>query len=80
MGRNACGHTDRNTGGSVTEQVRHLRRKNDRFLACFIKVGLEVDRVLIEVLQHFRGEGGHLRFRVPHGSRRISIDRSKITL
>ena len=64
--RNVRRHPDRDPAGSVHEQVRELRRQDDRFPHRPVEVVHPVDRVLLEVLQDFFGDLREPAFRVPH--------------
>src|SRR3546814_6315287 len=51
-------HADRDAAGTVDEQVGEARGQDCRLFAAGVVVGLEVDRVLVEVVQqHHRGPG-----------------------
>ena len=80
MRRHICRHTDRNTTGAITDQVREFSRQN-RWLTTFVVIGRnEVDRVLFDVLHHFHRKRRQTGFRVPHRSGRIIIHRTEVPL
>ena len=80
MRRNVGGHTDRDAGSTVDEQVRERRWENRRLCSGLIIVGDKVDRVLVHVGHKRRAEMRHARLGVTHGGRRIAFHRSKIAL
>jgi len=80
VGRDAGGHPHRDAAGPVAQQVRHLARQDGRLGARVVVVGLEVDRVLLQVLEHLGRHLGEARFGVPHGGGRVAVDRPEVAL
>ena len=78
--RNVCGHTDRDSGGAVEEQVGDARREDHRFQKGVVVVGLEGHRFLFDIPHEFHAQFGHADFRITHGSRGIAVDGSEIAL
>jgi hypothetical protein len=73
-------HADRDAGGAVDEQVRDLRREDQRFFGLLVEVRDELDGVLLDVRQHLLGERREPAFRVPVGGRGIAVDRAEVAL
>ena len=78
--RDVGGHADRDTRGTVHQQIGQARRQDHRLLLLLIVVRAEVDRVLVEVGQHLLGQPVHAAFGVTHGGSRVAVDRSKVAL
>ena len=62
--RDVRGHADRDAARAVDEQVREARRQDDRLVVLAVVVGLEVDRVGVEVAQHLARDRGQPRLGV----------------
>ena len=67
--RNVGGHPHRDARRSVDEQVREGGRQNRRLGLLAVVVGLEVDGVLVEPVNHGQGWGSHPALGVTHGGR-----------
>ena len=80
VGRDVRRHADGDAAGAVEEQQRDLRRQDGRLLQGFVVVGHEIDGVLLQVRQELLGDPGHPDLRVPHGGRRIPVDRTEVPL
>ena len=78
--RNVRGHTHRNTGRTVDQQVREPRRQVHRLLVTPVVVVLEVDRVFFDVTHHLQGQWRHLAFGVTRSSRPVITSRTEVTL
>ena len=78
--RNVGGHSDRDSRSPVQQEVGDAGRQDDRFAHRFVVVGLELDGVLVDVGQQLFGQPGHAHLGVPHGRRRVSVDRAEIAL
>ena len=74
VGRNVRRHTDRDTVRAVDKQVGISCRKNDGFFFATVEVGDKIDRFLIQVFEHFRGELGESCFRVTHSRGGVAVD------
>ena len=72
--------TDGDPGGAVDEQVRKFGRQNLRHGQAFVVIGDEVDGILIDIRQHLPRQFCHADFGVPHGGRRIAVDRAEVSL
>jgi hypothetical protein len=78
--RDVGGHAHRDSPRAIDQQVRNARRQNHRLLLPPVVVGLEVDRVLLDVGQE-RGSGArHAALGVAHAGRRIAVDRAEVPL
>ena len=73
-------HADRDARCAVDEQLRELRRQYLRLLQRLIVVRREVDRLLIDVLQHELRNLRHADLGVTHGSRWVAIDRAEVAV
>ena len=78
--RDVGGHADRDARRPVDQQVRDLGRKDRRLLQPVVEVGLEVDRVLVDVLQHGHRDPGEPGLGVAVGRRRVAVDRAEVPL
>ena len=78
--RDIGSHTNRNTGGTVDQQVRESAGQNDRLLKAVIVVGFKIDRFLVDVGEHPHGNLAHLRLGVSVSSRWVSIDRTEVSV
>ncbi len=78
--RDVGGHADRDPRRSVDEQVRQLRGQHGGLAETAVVVVDEVDRLLLDVGEHLVGDRGHPRLGVPHGGRRVAVDRSEVAL
>ena len=73
-------HADRDAAGAVDQEVGKARRQDDRLLLVAVVVGLEIDGVLVDVVEQRHRGLGEAAFGVPHGRRRIAVDRAEIAL
>ena len=80
VGRNASRHTHRNTVAAVEQQVGQSSREHRGFILRVVKVGLEINGVFVDVIQHVFGDAVKTAFRVPHGGRRIPVNRTEVAL
>ncbi len=65
---------------TVDEHVGEGRRKHDRLFEGAVKVFARVDGLLVEVRQHLLGDLRHARLGIPHGRRRVAVDRAEVAL
>ena len=80
VGSHVGRHTDGDTAGPVGEQEREGGGKHGRLLQGIVIVRAEIDRLLLDVLQHLLTDTAHFRFGVSHGRRRIPVDGTKVSL
>ncbi|OQC41772.1 MAG: hypothetical protein BWX64_00674 [Acidobacteria bacterium ADurb.Bin051] len=81
VGRDVRRHSHRDAGRAVDEQVRHLRREDQRLELVAVVVRLPVDGLLVDVpLEHLLGEAGEPDLGVAHRRRRIAVDRAEVSL
>ena len=66
-------HTYGNTGSSVYQKVRITGRQYNRLSLCLIEVWLEVNRVFVDICQHFHGNFAQTCFSVSHGCCPVTI-------
>ena len=71
VGRDVGRHTDRDTRGTVDEQVGEPGGQDDRLGLLVVVVRLEVDGVLVDVADHLHGQRSHLALGVSHGGRAV---------
>ena len=80
MGRHIRGHTHGDTRRTIDQEVGDARRQNGRFLQLIVEVVLHIYRFLIQIEHHGFAHKAHARFRITHSSRRVAIDRTKVSL
>ena len=73
-------HPDGDPPGAVDQQVGELSRQDPWLLVLLVVVGLEVDRVELDVLEHLGGDRAQLGLGVPHRRRRQAVDRAEVPL
>ena len=78
--RDVGGHAHGDARRTVHQQVRHARGKHFRLPLAFIVVGPEIDGFLVDILQQRGGDAREARLGVPHGRRRIAVDRAEVPL
>ena len=78
--RNIRRHPDRDTRGSVDEQLRQARGEDDRLRALIVEIGDEVDRIFVDLREHLHRDACETRFGVSISGRWIAVDRAKITV
>ena len=80
VGRNVGGIAHRNAAGAVDKKIRDFRGEHQRFDQRLVVVRPEIDRILVDIGKHVFGDLGQAGFGIPHGRRRIAVDRSIIAL
>ena len=80
VGRNIGGHTHGDTAGAVHQQVGEAAGQYPGLLAAFIKVGIPVDGVLLNVAQHLIGELGKSRFGITVGGRGVAVHAAEVAV
>ncbi len=80
VGRQAGRHAHGNAVRPVAKKVREARRQHGGLHARLVVVGLEVDRLLVEIRQNLHGDAGHARLRVTHGGGRVAVDGAEVPL
>ncbi len=73
-------HPDGDPPRAVDQKVGELPGQDPGLLVLLVVVGLEVDRVELDVLEHLRGDRAQLRLGVPHGRRGEAMDRPEVPL
>jgi len=73
-------HADGDAAGTIDEEVRETRRKDDRLPFAAVVIVLEVDRFLVDILQQRLGDLVEPGLGIAHGRRRIAVDRAEIAL
>ena len=80
MRRNIGRHADSNAASAIDQQIRESGRQNTRFITAAIIIGLEIDRILIEIFQQAHRRLGQPCFGVAHGGGWIGVHRAEIAL
>ena len=78
--RNVCRHADRDARRAVEQQVGDLGRQHERLGERLVVVGAEIDRLLVEILEHLLGQPVHADFGVAHGGGGVAIDRAEVAV
>ncbi len=73
-------HAHRDAAGAVDQQVGELAGQDPRLLVLLVVVGLEVDGVELDVLEHLGGDRAELGLGVPHRRRRQAVDAAEVPL
>ncbi len=73
-------HTDRYTDGAVDKQIRISRRENRGLLESVVVVRDEIDRVFVDIRQHFERELLELRLGVTVSSGRVAVDGTEVSV
>ena len=80
VGRDVRRHADGDACRPVDQQFRHLRRQYGRLLEGLVVVRHEIDRFLVDVLQHGLGHLRHAHFRVTHGRGAVAVDAAEVAV
>ena len=80
VGRHVVCHTDRDSAGSVGKKEGEACRKNLGLLEGFIEVGYEIDRILVDILEHELAHACHLGFSVSVCCGWVTVNRSEVSL
>ncbi len=78
--RNVGGHADGDAAGAIDQQIGELGRQHHRLLLAAVVVGLEVDRLVLEIVEQRHGGAGEPHLGVALGRGRIAVDRAEIAL
>ncbi len=73
-------HADGDAGRAVDQQVRDLRGQHLGLGQGLVVVGDEIDRLLVQVDQHFVGQALHADLGVPHGGGGVAVDGAEVAL
>ena len=77
VGRDVGRHADRDAARAVDQQVRELGREDLGLLRALVVVGLEIDRLAVDIGEERLRRFGHARLGVAHGGRRGRRPRSR---
>ena len=80
VGSHVGGHSHGDARRPVHQQVRKLGGHHAGLFQRVVEVGLEVDRVLVEVAQHLVRKALEAGFGVAHGGWRVAVHGTKVTL
>ena len=80
VGRDVGGHADGDAVRAVDQQVREARRQHRRLLQRLVVVGLEVDRLLVQVTQKLHSRLVEARLGVTHGSGGVAVDGAEVAV
>ena len=78
--RNVGRHADRDTRGTIDQQIRDARGHHRRFHQRIVVVRDEIDRLAIDIGKQLARQARHAHFGVTHGRWRVAIDRAKVAL
>ena len=78
--RDVGGHAHGDARRAVEQQVGQAGGQHIGLHEGVVEVGHPVDGVLVDVLQHFHGDGGHAGFGVTHGGRAVAVDAAEVAL
>ncbi len=80
VGRDVGRHADRDPARPIHEEIGEGGGEDGGFLLALVVIGLEIDRVLVDVGEQRHGDRGEARLGVAHRRRRVAIDRAEIAL
>ena len=80
MRRNVGRHANGDTTGAVQQQVGNAGGQHDGFLQRAVEVVHKVNRVFVNVGEHFHGDGREPRFGITHSGGRIPVNRTEVAL
>ena len=80
MRRNVGGHAHGDARRAIDQQVGHAGGQHEGLFARLIEIRNEIDGLFFEIGQQLFTDAREPRLGVPHGGRRIAIDRTKIAL
>jgi hypothetical protein len=78
--RHARRHADGDARGAIADQLGEAPRQDHRLLFGLVVVLDEVDRLLLDVLEHVDGRTGHARFGVTHRGRVVRARAAEVAL
>ena len=73
-------HTHGDTITAINQQVRYLCRHHGRLEQRVVEVVRHVDGILLKVIHYLLAHLGEPTLRIPHGSRRVSVNATEVTL
>ena len=80
MRRDVRRHSDGNPRRAVDKQVGELGREHGGLHARAVVVLDEIDGLLVDIGQDLGRDRRHPRLGVPHGGRRVAVDRAEVAL
>ena len=80
VGRHVRRHTYSDTVRTVDQQIRYAGRQHKRFCQRAVIVRHEVNRVFINITEHFQRDFRHTHFRITHRRRRIAVNRTEVAV
>ena len=80
VGRHVRRHTYGDTVRTVNQQIRYAGRQHKRFCERSVIVRHEVDRIFINITEHFQRDFRHTHFRITHRRRRIAVNRTEVAV
>jgi len=78
--RNVCGHTYRNSGGTVYKKIGISGRKNNGFFFRIIKVWNKINRIFVKIGKELHGNLGKSCFRITHGGGAVSVNGTEVSV
>ena len=73
-------HTHRNTRRTIDKQIGYAGGQYSRLCLGIVVVGGEVNGAFIQICKQLVRDARHTHFGVTHCCRRVTIDRTKVTL
>ena len=80
MRRDIGGHAHGDAGRTVDQQVGEMAGQHCGFFQTVVVVGIEIYRVLVDILQHLHGELVHLGLGVSIGRGRVSVYGTEVSV
>ena len=80
VGRHVGRHTDGDARRAVDQQVREARGEYGGLRKRLVVVGLQVNRLFVEVAQHLHRRIGQAALGITHGCRGVTVDGAKVTV
>ena len=78
--RNVGRHAHRDAARPIDDEVGNAGRQAKRLEGGFVVVRRKIDRLLVDVGEHFAGHARHAGFGVAHRRRRVAVDRAEVAL
>ena len=80
MGRDVGGHAHGNAAAAVDQQVGETGGQDPGFLPGFVKVGVPVHGILLNIPQHFVGDFGKPGLGITVGGRRVAVHGAEVAV
>ena len=80
MRRDIGCHTNRDTAGTINQQIRESCGEHGRLLLGIIKVGNKINSIFIDIRQHLHGDFAESCLCITHGSSAVAVHRTKVAV